>query len=249
MPISTNRQEKILAIIPARGNSKSIPRKNLQELVGKPLIAYTIEEAKKCRGIDRIIVSTEDEEIARIARNLGAEVPFLRPKELSEDHVQDLPVFQHCLQWLEAHESYLPEIVLQLRPTSPLRRKDHIEEAVRLFRQGEVDCIRSVSPAPVHPLKMWRIDDGNLIPFVPEKIYGIQEAYNYPRQKLPLAFVQNGAIEVIRPTIIREQHSMSGKRMKAYRMPEEDSINVDSPLDFLLAELLLKQRKERPFES
>lgn len=241
---------KILAVIPARGNSKSIPRKNIKTLAGKSLIAYTIEETKRCPEISRIIVSTEDKEIAEIAQDLGAEVPFLRPKELAEDSVQDLPVFQHCLEWLNRHEDFRPDIVVQLRPTSPLRRAVHIREAIQLFLDSEgIDCVRSVTPVPVHPLKMWQIKEDYLVPFVPEEVYGLREAYNHPRQKLPFAFVQNGAVEVIRITTIIEKHSMSGEKMKAYVMPEEDSVNIDSPLDFLLAEILLKQRMEANDES
>lgn len=236
---------KIVAIIPARGNSKSVPRKNIKPLAGKPLLAYTIEEAKKCAEIDRLIVSTEDEEIARLAKDWGAEVPFLRPRELSEDAVTDLPVFQHSLQWLKEKESFIPEIVIHLRPTSPLRKATHIQEAIDLFRKNDgVDCVRSVSLAPAHPLKMWRVETGSLIPFIPEAVYNIHEAYNWPRQKLPPAYVQNGAIEVVCYETIMKKNSMSGERIKAYLMPEEDSINIDSLLDFLLAEQLLKQRNE-----
>ncbi|MBI2082697.1 MAG: Gfo/Idh/MocA family oxidoreductase [Deltaproteobacteria bacterium] len=236
---------KIIVLIPARGGSKSIPRKNIKMLAGKPMIAYSIEEARKCPEVERVIVSTDDEEIAKVAKQYGAEVPFLRPKELAEDHVQDLPVFLHCLQWLQENENYIPDIVIQLRPTSPLRQATHIQEALKIFLKNQkADCVRSVTLASEHPLKMWRLEDCSLIPFTPENAYGIRESYNYPRQKLPGAYTQNGSVEIIRAKSILEKKSLSGDRILGYVMPEEVSVNIDSPLDFELAELLLKKRNE-----
>ena len=167
----------ILALIPARGGSKGVPRKNIKLLGGEPLIAYTIREARKSRYITRVVVSTEDEEIARIAREHGAELPFMRPAELAADDVLDLPVFQHCLHWLRENQGYSPDIVVHLRPTAPLRTVFHIDKAIELFFAApETDCVRSVSPAGEQPLKMWRVKDGLLIPYIPTDIYGLKEA-------------------------------------------------------------------------
>jgi N-acylneuraminate cytidylyltransferase len=125
---------RTLGLIPARGGSKGIARKNLTCLAGRPLIAHTIESAKKASSLDRVIVSTDDEEIAAVARSFGAEVPFMRPAELAEDATPDLPVFVHALEWLQQHEGYTPAFVAHLRPTSPLRTAQHIDEAVSLLR-------------------------------------------------------------------------------------------------------------------
>src|SRR5512140_2219238 len=121
---------EVLAIIPARGGSKGIPRNNIRELAGYPLIAYSIAAAKQSKSVTRVIVSTDDAEIAGVAREWGAETPFLRPAEYAQDNSTDLPLFQHALQWLEEHEKYHPEVVVQLRPTSPLRPHDLVDRAV-----------------------------------------------------------------------------------------------------------------------
>ncbi|MBI2069774.1 MAG: acylneuraminate cytidylyltransferase family protein [Elusimicrobia bacterium] len=234
----------ILAIIPARGGSKSVLKKNIHLLAGKPLIVYTIEAAKRSALLTRTIVSTDDEEIARIARDLGAEVPFMRPAEHASDQAEDLPVFKHALQWFNKHERWVPEIVCRLAPTSPLRRAEHIDAACRLLLGSpQADSVRSVCEAPKHPLKMWRIKNGDLAPFVPLEVFGIREPYNKPRQALPEAYVQNGVVEAIRSKTILEKNSMSGEKILSLVVAPEDSVNIDGPLDFLWAEFLISQRK------
>ena len=236
---------EILAIIPARGGSKKIPGKNIKPLLGKPLIGYAIEEAHKSEHITRTIVTTDDEEIASVARDFGAQVPFMRPRELALDHVTDLPVFQHALRWLADQEDYHPDMVVHLRPTAPLRRVAHIDAGISLLLASpEVDTVRSVTGTDAHPLKMWAIEDGMLTPFIPTDVYGIKEAYNQPRQQLPDAYIQNGSVDVIRPHIILEHDSMTGQRIKAFVMDEMDSVNVDGPLDWALAEILMQQRQD-----
>ena len=139
---------KILALIPARGGSKGIPRKNIRSFAGFPLIAWSIAAGLQARSISRLIVSTDDEEIAEVAREYGAEVPFLRPRELAQDRTTDLPVFEHALKWLETIESYKPSIVVQLRPTSPIRPVDCVDGAVRiLVKHDNADSVRGVVPA------------------------------------------------------------------------------------------------------
>jgi N-acylneuraminate cytidylyltransferase len=234
---------EILGIIPARGGSKGVPRKNIKLLAGEPLIAHTIREAKRSRYITRLVVSTEDQEIAQVARELGAEVPFVRPMELAMDDVTDLPVFQHCLHWLSKHQKYAPDIVVHLRPTAPLRTAMHIDRAIDLFIETPgVDCVRSVSPASEQPLKMWGVKEGYLEPYIPAEVYGIEEPYNLPRQKLPAAYIQNGAVDVIKPSVIRVKNSMTGGRIKALVMNVEDAVSIDTQLDWELAEILLARR-------
>ena len=159
---------EVLALIPARGGSKSIPRKNILPFAGHPLLAYSIAAGLAAETINRVIVSTDDEEIASIAKRYGAEAPFLRPAEYSQDHTPDLPVFRHALEWLSKHEDYHPEIVVQLRPTSPFRRVMHIDQAIyRLLERPDADSVRTVCVPFQNPFKMWRIaPNGIMQPFI-----------------------------------------------------------------------------------
>ncbi len=237
---------EILAVVPARGGSKGIPRKNLKLLAGEPLIAHTIREGQKSKLINRLIVSTEDAEISRVARERGAEVPFVRPAELAMDEVTDLPVFQHCLGWLAEHENYSPDIVVHLRPTAPLRTVFHIDRAIELLLASpDADSVRSVSPASEQPLKMWRVNDGNLTPYIPAEVYGLNEPYNLPRQKLPAAYIHNGAVDVVRANVILDKNSMTGESIKAFVMDADECVSIDSSLDWELVELLMSRRQTR----
>ena len=149
----------ILALIPARGGSKGIPRKNIRLFAGYPLIAWSIAAAKQSALVTRIIVSTDDEEIAAVAREWGAETPFLRPSEFAQDKTTDLPVFEHALKWLEEVEGYRPDVVVQLRPTSPIRPQTMVDNAIRiLLEHDDADCVRGVVPAGQNPFKMWRFN-------------------------------------------------------------------------------------------
>lgn len=237
------RSEGVLAIVPARGGSKGIVRKNIRELAGCPLIAHTIRSARDARSVSRIVCSTDDVEIARTAERYGAEVPFMRPIDLAGDYTPDLPVFQHCLRWLADREGYYPEIVVHLRPTAPLRTGEHIDAAVALLKGApDADSVRSVCAVSQHPLKMWRVVDGWLSPFIDGSTLDMQEPFNQPRQRLPEALAQNGAVDVVRAATIVDQQSMTGRRIRAYVMDELDSVNIDSPLDWMLAERLLEAR-------
>jgi len=239
--MTTIPKELILALIPARSGSKGVPRKNVKNLCGLPLIAYTLQEAKKSKYIGRIVVSTDNRDIATIAQTYGAEIPFMRPLELAQDNVAEIAVIQHALQWMQENENYTPEIVVVLRATAPLKKTHHIDEAISLLIHHEdADSVRSVTVARQHPLKTWRVIDRRLIPFVTENAYGISEAYNCPRQQLPKAYIQNGAIDVIRLATLIEKKSLTGDVILPYIMEEKDSINIDSVFDFEEAERLLK---------
>lgn len=242
--MNTQNNYKICAIIPARGESKGIPKKNIKDLAGKPLIAYSIEEAKKSKYINRIITTTDSQEIADIAKKYGAEIPFLRPKELALDTTPDLPVFQHCLKWLKDNEGYEPDIVVHLRPIAPLRRAEHIDLGIEIMLKNieEADAVRSVTKVDTHPLKMWKLEGNKLSSFIPEEVYKIKEPYNMPRQKLPRAYIQNGSVDVIKRETIMKQNSMTGKNIFGFEMPEEESVNIDNHLDFMLAEILMRKR-------
>ncbi len=203
---------EVLAIIPARSGSKGIPRKNIRPFAGYPLIAYSIAAGLQAEMVRRVIVTTDDEEIAEIARRYGAETPFLRPAELAGDRTLDLPVFQHALTWLAEHENYHPEVVVHLRPTTPLRPPDLVDRAVRiLLEHPEADSVRGLTPAHQNPFKMWLMD-GEDKPIRPlTTIPGIEEPYNAPRQVLPTVYAHTGLIDVIRPATILKKNLMSGK--------------------------------------
>ena len=236
---------KILAIIPARGGSKGVTKKNIKLLAGKPLIYYTFREAKKSQYISRIIISTDCSETIEIAKQYGVEAPFVRPKELSRDNVQDFPVCEHAIKTLSEQGGFVPDMIAWLRPTSPLRKVKHIDEAIEILMANPAgDSVRSLCLAPEHPFKMWKVVSGHLTPFVPTEVTGIKEPYNYPRQELPPAYVQNGAIDVVRAKTIIDKRSISGDVILPYIMEAVYSINIDTELDFSLAELLMKEKSE-----
>ncbi|WP_322807694.1 acylneuraminate cytidylyltransferase, partial [Thermanaerothrix sp.] len=231
---------EVLALIPARGGSKGIPRKNIRPFAGHPLIAYSIAAARQAETVTRVVVSTDDEEIAAVAREYGAEVPFLRPPELAQDDTTDLPVFQHALRWLAEHEGYHPEVVVQLRPTSPVRPLGLVDAAVRLLlAHPEADSVRGVVPAGQNPFKMWRIDPerGYLQPLL--TLPGVPEPYNAPRQSLPPVFWQTGHIDAIRARTILEKNSMSGTVILPLRIDPRYTVDIDTPTDWQRAEWLV----------
>ena len=229
---------KILALIPARGGSKSIPRKNLRIVAGKPLVAYSIEHARQSKLIDRVIVSTDDQEIAGVASQFGAEVPFLRPSEYSEDTSTDLVVFQHALGWLNNNEDYVPDIIVHLRPTAPLRQVGTIDRAIKDFidRKG-IDSLRSVSLASQSPFKMWLINGEGLMETV-MKVKEGDEPYNFPRQSLPRVYWQNGYVDVINPRTILEKGTMAGKAILPFLI-NEPCLEIDYEEQLVMAEKLL----------
>ena len=230
----------VLALVPARGGSKSIPRKNVMSFAGHPLLTYSIAAGLKARAVGRVIVSTDDAEISSVAREYGAEVPFLRPASLALDDTPDLPVFEHALAWLETHEGYRPEIVVQLRPTSPVRPPDCVDRAVEtLLAHPEADSVRGVVPSGQNPYKMWRLTgDGRLHPLLPEE--GFHEPYNMARQKLPPTYWQTGHLDAIRPRIILEKHSMSGDVILPLLIDPRYTADIDSLRDLQRAEELLR---------
>jgi len=239
----SSRKYKILAIIPARAGSKKISNKNIKLFNGKPLIYYSIAEAKKSKYINRIITTTDSPRIRKIAIGFGSEAPFLRPYKLAEDFVVDYLVFRHCLGWLCDNEGYCPDIVVHLRPTAPLRQVSHIDSAIELLLQNpKVDSIRSVCDITNHPHKAWKIERGLLKPFIPKNTSGVHEAYNQPRQKLPKAYIQNGSVDVIWAKTILKKKSMCGDYIKPFVMEKIKSVNIDDELDFKFAEQVYRLR-------
>lgn len=232
------RRPEILALIPARGGSKSIPRKNLLPLNGKPLLAYSIEQALASQLITRIVVSTDDEEIADVARSFGADVPFMRPAEFAQDHSTDLDVFRHALATLRDRDGYLCDAVVHLRPTGPVRRVPRIDEAITAFiNHPDADALRSVTTPVQTPYKMWSIEGDYLEPLL--TIDGVREPYCMPRQGLPPVYWQNGYIDIIRPRVILEDALMCGRRIIPFVMPEP-MLELDYPENIPAVEAALR---------
>jgi len=234
------KKPEVLAIIPARGGSKSIPRKNILDFAGHPLVAYSIAAGLQAESVTRTIVSTDDEEIAAVARKYGAEVPFTRPAEYAQDESLDLAVFQHALGWLAEHEDYHPDVVVQLRPTSPVRSPDLVDKAVKLLLDNpEADSVRGVVPSKQNPYKMWRIGaDGRMKPLL--SVEGLAEPYNAPRQELPQTYWQTGHIDAIRPDTILEKGVMSGDVILPLVIDVRYTVDIDNPRDWEQAEELMK---------
>jgi N-acylneuraminate cytidylyltransferase len=230
---------EILALIPARGGSKGIPRKNIRSFAGYPLIAWSIAAAKQASSVTRVIVSTDDEEIAAVAREHGAETPFLRPAEFAQDNTTDLPVFEHALQWLETNENYQPEVVIQLRPTSPVRPKDCVNRAVHiLLEHADADCVRGVVPAGQNPHKMWRFaGEGQAMKPLLE-VDGLAEPYNAPRQILPPVYWQTGHIDAIRVSTIKDKKSLTGDVIYPLVIDPLYTVDIDHLSDWAKYEAL-----------
>ncbi len=231
---------QILGLIPGRGGSKSIHRKNVTPLAGKPLIAYTCTVARASRWITRVLLSTDDEEIAAIGRKLGADVPFMRPPELALDDTPMFDVVRHALGWLKHNEGYQPHLVVLLQPTSPLRRERHIDEAIELLLETKADSVVSVVEVPhqYNPVSLLRIEGGQLAPYLPGEGFRILR-----RQEKPKVYARNGpAVLVTRCEVIERSGTLYGHRIVPYIMGWPESLDIDSELDILLAESLMQER-------
>lgn len=235
-------KEKLVAIIPARGGSKRIPRKNIRLLAGKPLVGYAIEAGLASPSIERVIVSTDDEEIAGIAKEFGAEVPFLRPPELAGDMVPDWPVFEHLINWLRKNEKYEFDYLLNLRCTTPLKTVEDIEGAYARLLATQADSIRSITcieDVALHPYWIVKKTGEYGEPF----LEGIDRAeYHGKRQLLPEVWRYNGVVDIVRTeSIMRHPTDLYGKKMAVYEIPEERAFDIDTELDFLICECLMEK--------
>lgn len=231
---------EILALIPARGGSKGIPRKNVIDIAGKPLIAYSIEHAHQSALITRTIVSTDDAEIAAVARRFGAEVPFRRPAHLAGDLSTDLEVFDHALTTLRDTEGYVPDLVVQLRPTSPVRRVSVIDAAIQaLLDASDADSLKSLSPTKTSPYKLWVVDTRGASPLL--ELPGLPEAHSMPRQILPTVYAGNGYVDIIRPRAILEYKSMVGRTVLPFVL-DEPIFDLDYPEQIAALEEALHAR-------
>ena len=234
------RRGPVLGLIPARGGSKSIPHKNIAPLAGRPLIAYSIQAAQESASIDRVVVSTDDEEIAAIAKAEGAEVPWLRPAELAQDATPMLPVIQHLLEFLARDSGFRPWAVALLQPTSPLRTARHIDEAIALLEETGADSVVSVIEVPhqFNPVSLMCIVNGRLVPFLEGEGTRMQR-----RQDKPTVFARNGpAVLVSRYETLMDKGALYGEDSRPYPMDAGSSVDIDGPLDLAIAELALAQR-------
>ncbi|SFG19848.1 N-acylneuraminate cytidylyltransferase [Novosphingobium sp. CF614] len=226
----------VCALVLARSGSKGLPGKNIRSLGGHPLIAWSIAAARASGAVDCVVCSTDCEQIAAIARSYGAETPFLRPAELASDNATDLDVFEHALSWLDDHGKS-PDLIVQLRPTTPFRDPAWIDAAVERMRADlAITCVRSVTSAEPTPYKMWSLshDGARLSPLL--TVEGMSEPYNMPRQKLPLAYWHTGQLDVIRSDTIRAG-SMTGTQIAPLHVDRDLAIDIDTLRDFQLAEL------------
>jgi CMP-N,N'-diacetyllegionaminic acid synthase len=231
---------QVIALITARGGSKSIPRKNIKMLAGKPLIAWTIEAALQSRKVDRVLISTDDDEIAKVAQSLGVEVPFLRPSELAQDDSSHIAVVLHALEMLREGICFEEDSLLLLQPTSPCRTSDDIDNAVALGERVSADAVIGVTAVENHPYLTKRIrEDGTLEDFMTSDIPYLR------RQDLPPAYGINGALYLNRCRSLLAEKTFTPRRTHPYIMLPEHSLDVDTEWDFHLAELVLTN----PFRS
>ena len=229
--------KKILAVIPARGGSKGLPKKNIRVLGDKPLIAWSIEAGKRSRYIDSITISTDSQEIAAIAKQWGGNVPFLRPEELATDTAKGIDAILHAIHWHRDNGEPF-DLVLVLQPTSPLRTADHIDRAIELLFEKNAGAIVSVCPVDHHPWWCNSLpEDGRMKGFLRPEIL------NTNRQELPPFYRLNGAVYVADIDFLEATHSFISDETFAYVMAAESSIDIDSDFDFKLAELLLSEQE------
>jgi CMP-N-acetylneuraminic acid synthetase len=242
--------KEILGVIPARGGSKGIPRKNLALLGGRPLVAHTCDAARASRTLTRVVVSTDDEEVAATAQRLGVEVPFLRPRTLAADDTPMLDVLLDLVTTLE-RDAYRPDAVVLLQPTSPFRRAQHIDEAVAVLLESDADSVVSVVVVPHQftPSSLLRLDGGRLVPAtgapgLPER-RGLSPG-PLRRQDKPTLFARNGpAVLAVRTAVLIERRVLYGPETRPLIMSREDSIDIDDAFDLEVAELLLAARAGR----
>jgi CMP-N-acetylneuraminic acid synthetase len=220
---------EILALIPARSGSKRIPNKNIIKIGEYPLVAYSIVAAQISSLISRIIVTTDNQKIANISSKYGAEVPFLRPKEISQDTSLDIEFFEHALNWLKENENYKPDLVIHLRPTTPFRNSKVIDKAIKtLIEDKNATSLRSGHVAEETPYKLFTVEDGYCKFFGRNEFKPKEEYYNYPRQRFPDAYIPNGYVDIIKPEVLKKTGSLHGEKIHAFitnKIPDIDNFD------------------------
>lgn len=230
---------KVMALIPARGGSKGVPRKNIKNLKGYPLIAYTIAACQLSEQIQRVVVSTDDAEIAEIARSYGAEVPFMRPAELASDHSTDYDFVMHAMKWFEENEGCIPEYLVHMRPTTPLRIPKLVDEAiVKLMCDRTYTSLRSAHPAPESPFKWFLLNEEGL--FVPMRQGLTNDEANSGREGFEDVYIPDGYVDVLNSEQIFESGGLHGNRMMAYISPVCTEVDTPAEFDYLEYEITTK---------
>jgi len=239
------KKVNILGIIPARGGSKGIPLKNIALLGTKPLIYYTIREAKKSKMLDACIVSTDDKKIKKVAQGLGADVPFLRPKKFAQDKSTDIDFIKHAIEWVEKNRGWKPEIVVVLVPTSPTRTQKDIDDTLKFMIKNKCDSVRTIfNPSPYNPYKMWRLKNpkkGTMVPLLPTKDYK-KVGTDVPRQLLPNFYLQIGLVHATKVKFI-EQGKVWGPDVRGFVVDAKKMVDIDTPRDLKMAEKVMKELK------
>jgi len=237
----------VVGVITARGGSKGLPRKNILPLNGKPVIAYTIEAALKSGVMDKVIVSTDDKEIAEISKRYGAEVPFMRPAELATDTAHSIDVIEHAVNFIEQKEGKKADAVFTLQPTSPLRTAEHLKMAYKKFLESDVDCVVSVKKAypPWWMLKKIGSDKNGKDIYGPFAELGNgANAHNLERQQLPPVYELNGAVYITRGDYMKKAHNVTNPHnCSIIEMSDEESYDIDSEVDLLVIERIIKKRE------
>ncbi len=227
----------ILCVIPARGGSKGLPGKNIKEISGKPLIAYSIEQAKRSKYIDRVIVSTENRKIADISRQYGAEVPFMRPRELATDDCSIIDVLLHTMEWMEKREGFKFNILVLLHATAPLRTSEDIDNSIKLLVDKKAANVFSVAEAHRNPYF-------NMVEIRKDGTAGLVKKGSFvTRQSAPRVFDMNASIYVWWKDVLKKGKSVFLKKSRVYVMPGERSVDIDDYLDFRIAEMLMKEKR------
>lgn len=237
------KKYNILGVITARGGSKGIPGKNLKEIGGKPLIAYSIDAGNKSVLITDLIVSTDSREIAEVAKKYGVRVPFMRPSELSSDDVPHLPVMQHAIREMERENNMTYDYCVILQPTSPLRLPEDIDATLeKLISSGAESAVTVVQVVQGHPIKVKRLEGDRVLPYV------IPEEEGKRRQDFPVAFRRSGAVYAMRRDTIMEKNRLYGDHIVGYETPKERSIDIDEPVDLVVAEYMLGELRKKGYE-
>lgn len=231
---------KIIALIPARGGSKGIPNKNIKEFCGKPLIIHSIETAKQSKYINEIVVSTDSLEISGIALEHGASVPFLRPSEISQDNSPDIDFFRHYLDWMNENSKDIPDLIVHLRPTYPIRDVHFLDNCIEqiIANYDNYDSLRTViENKDKSPFKMYTVNGKLLKPVVPSGEYPfIRELHNQCRQILPTTYTHNGCIDIVKPSLILNRNMLSGDKILPVVMDQSEINDIDSIEDWVKAE-------------
>lgn len=239
--------KQVLAVALARAGSKGLPGKNVRDLCGKPPVGWVIDAAKGSSYVDRVILSTDGEDIAEAGRLYGAETPFMEPDELAQSNIPDAPVFQYTISWLKNNENYVPDIVVHLRPTGPLLTSKEIDAALELLeKHPEADSVRSVELPPKPPFKMWTIQDTYMKPFVKEVANAageiIKDAHTAPRQSLPTVYQTTPDIGLFRVNTLLEKQSTIGDIVLPFILNRQ-TVDIDNEIDWEIAEYLFKNRR------